>query len=236
MIKKPIIAIDGPAGAGKSTLAKNIARKLGLIYIDSGAMYRAFGLKCVSAGISSDNIKEINSILEKTVVEFKSLNGELKVFLDGKDITNRIRTPEAGKAASVFSAIPTVRNKMIALQRKIGAGGGVVMDGRDIGTVVFPDAEVKIFLEAGNETRAIRRYKELFGEEKEPDISSSEFQKILYEQAGRDSADTNRASSPLKPAADAVVLDSTLMTKDDVLCKVLELISERSIRTKKITG
>jgi cytidylate kinase len=232
MMKKPIIAIDGPAGAGKSTLAKNIARELGLIYIDSGAMYRAFGLKCVSAGISSDDIKEINSILEKTVVEFKSLNGELKVFLDGKDITNRIRTPEAGRAASIFSAIPTVRNKMIALQRKIGAGGGVVMDGRDIGTVVFPDAEVKIFLEAGNETRAIRRYKELFGEEKEPDISSSEFQKILYEQAGRDNADTNRASSPLKPAADAVVLDSTLMTKDDVFNKVLTLIKERSIKTK----
>lgn len=233
MMEKPIIAIDGPAGAGKSTLAKNIAKELGLIYIDSGAMYRAFGLKCISAGISPEDIGEITSILEKTIIEIKSLNGELRVFLDGKDITHRIRTPEAGKAASVFSAIPTVRKKMIALQRKIGAGGGVVMDGRDIGTVVFPDADVKIFLEAGNETRAIRRYKELYGEKNEPDISSSEFQKILYEQAGRDNADINRASSPLKPAVDAVILDSTLMTKGDVFCKVLELIKEKSIRIKK---
>jgi cytidylate kinase len=229
MLKKPIIAIDGPAGAGKSTLAKTIAKELGLIYIDSGAMYRAFGLKCIIAGISPEDIDKITSILEKTIIEFKSLSGELRVFLDGKDITRRIRTPEAGKAASVFSAIPTVRKKMIGLQRKIGAGGGVVMDGRDIGTVVFPDADVKIFLEAGNETRAIRRYKELFGEEKEPDISSSEFQKILYEQAGRDNADINRASSPLKPAVDAVILDSTVMTKTEVLRKALALLKERGI-------
>jgi len=229
MMEKPIIAIDGPAGAGKSTLAKTIAKELGLIYIDSGAMYRAFGLKCIIAGISPEDIDKITSILEKTIIEFKSLSGELRVFLDGKDITRRIRTPEAGKAASVFSAIPTVRKKMIGLQRKIGAGGGVVMDGRDIGTVVFPDADVKIFLEAGNETRAIRRYKELFGEEKEPDISSSEFQKILYEQAGRDNADINRASSPLKPAVDAVILDSTVMTKTEVLRKALALLKERGI-------
>jgi len=233
MMEKPIIAIDGPAGAGKSTLAKNIAKELGLIYIDSGAMYRAFGLKCISAGISPEDIDEITSILEKTVIEFKSLNGELGVFLDGNDVSRQIRTPEAGKAASVFSAIPTVRKKMIALQRKIGAGGGVVMDGRDIGTVVFPEADVKIFLEAGSETRAVRRCKELFGEDNEIDTSSSEFQKILYEQARRDSADINRASSPLKPAVDAVILDSTVLTKGDVLCKVLALIKEKSIRTKK---
>jgi len=229
MMEKPIIAIDGPAGAGKSTLAKNIAKELRLIYIDSGAMYRAFGLKCISAGISPEDIDEITSILEKTIIEFKSLSGELKIFLDGKDITHRIRTPEAGKAASVFSAIPTVRKKMIALQRKIGAGGGVVMDGRDIGTVVFPDADVKIFLEARSETRAIRRYKELFGEDKELDTSSNEFQKILYEQAGRDNADINRASSPLKPAVDAVILDSTVMTKTEVLRKALALLKERGI-------
>lgn len=232
MTEKPIIAIDGPAGAGKSTLAKNIAKELGLIYIDSGAMYRAFGLKCLRAGINPEEMDKINLLLEETVIEFKTQNSENRIFLDGEDVSLQVRTPEAGKAASVFSAIPTVRKKMIALQRMIAGDGGIVMDGRDIGTVVFPEADMKIFLLAGTETRAERRYKELFGEDKEIDRSSEEFKRILIEQAKRDDADINRTNSPLKPAADAVILDSTIMSKNEVLREALHLLEEKGITGK----
>ena len=229
MKEKPIIAIDGPAGAGKSTLAKDLARELGLKYIDSGAMYRAFGLKCVEKGLSADNIAGITELLEKTKIAISIKGDKSSIIINGEDVTGKIRTPEAGKAASVFSAIPIVREKMIGLQRAIGHENGVVMDGRDIGTVVFPDADIKVFLEAGNITRAVRRFKELYGEDKEPDKSSAEFQKILSDQTGRDKADMNRASSPLKPAEDAVILDSTSMSKSEVLNEVIRLLNQKGI-------
>lgn len=227
MKEKPVIAIDGPAGAGKSTLAKSLAQSLNLKYIDSGAMYRAFGLKCFQSKIDPENLKAIAAMLEATKIEFSTSKKDFVIYLDGEDVSRKIRTPEAGKAASIYSAIPIVRKKMISLQRKIGSEGGIVMDGRDIGTVVFPNADIKIFLDAGNITRAVRRFKELYGEEKEPDRNSEEFKKILVDQSGRDKADMQRISSPLRPADDAIILDSTIMSKNEVLSKALEIVGEK---------
>lgn len=222
--RKPIIAIDGPAGSGKSTLGKAVANKLGFLYIDSGAMYRAFGLKCLRKNVERNDLDRISSLLKSTDIELIEKDGKLSILLDGKDVTSDIRTPEAGRAASIFAAIPIVRERMIYLQRRMSEKGGIVMDGRDIGTVVFPDADLKIFLEAGAQIRSIRRYKELYN--RKPDLKSNKFEEILNQQKARDMSDRERSASPLLPADDAVIIDSTTMDKQEVLEYTLKLASE----------
>lgn len=215
-----VIAIDGPAGSGKSTIGKEVARRLELLYIDSGAMYRAFGMKCAEAGIDPSDIDTINKILEETTIELEHEGQKLKIILDGRDVSEKIRTPEAGKAASVYSVIPQVREKMIETQREMASARGVVMDGRDIGTVVFPHADLKIYLDASPEIRAIRRYRQL-NDEKEPDLSSTEFKDLLDQQIKRDKADRERKMSPLRKAEDAVLIDSSNMTIEEVIGEII---------------
>ena len=202
------IAIDGPGGAGKSTVAKKVAARLGIEYIDTGAMYRAFGLKLLRSGVEIADNAKLRDMLEKTVIDFE--NGG--VTLDGEDVSGLIRTPEISKAASACSAIPAVREKMVKAQQKMGESKSVIMDGRDICEVVFPDAEYKYFLTASAEERANRRYKEL--REKGSDIS---YEQVLADIKTRDHNDSTRAASPMRKAEDAILLDTTFMTQDEVV-------------------
>lgn len=202
------IAIDGPGGAGKSTVAKKVAARLGIEYIDTGAMYRAFGLKLLRSGVEIADNAKLRDMLEKTVIDFE--NGD--VTLDGEDVSGLIRTPEISKAASACSAIPAVREKMVKAQQKMGESKSVIMDGRDICEVVFPDAEYKYFLTASAEERANRRYKEL--REKGSDIS---YEQVLADIKTRDHNDSTRAASPMRKAEDAILLDTTSMTQDEVV-------------------
>ncbi len=202
------IAIDGPGGAGKSTVAKKVAARLGIEYIDTGAMYRAFGLKLLRSGVEIADSAKLRDMLEKTVIDFE--NGG--VTLDGEDVSGLIRTPEISKAASACSAIPAVREKMVKAQQKMGESKSVIMDGRDICEVVFPDAEYKYFLTASAEERANRRYKEL--REKGSDIS---YEQVLADIKTRDHNDSTRAASPMRKAEDAILLDTTSMTQDEVV-------------------
>jgi cytidylate kinase len=221
--RKMVIAIDGPAGSGKSTIGKEVARRLTLLYIDSGAMYRAFGMKCAGADIDPSDTDTINKILEETTIELEHEEQKLKIILDGRDVSEEIRTPEAGKAASIYSVIPQVREKMIETQRAMASSRGVVMDGRDIGTVVFPHADIKIYLDASPEIRAIRRYRQLKND-KEPDLSSVEFKDLLNQQIKRDNADRERKMSPLRKANDAVLIDSSNMTIEEVIGEIISLV------------
>lgn len=202
------IAIDGPGGAGKSTVAKKVAARLGIEYIDTGAMYRAFGLKLLRSGVEIADSAKLRDMLEKTVIDFE--NGD--VTLDGEDVSGLIRTPEISKAASACSAISAVREKMVKAQQKMGESKSVIMDGRDICEVVFPDAEYKYFLTASAEERANRRYKEL--REKGSDIS---YEQVLADIKTRDHNDSTRAASPMRKAEDAILLDTTSMTQDEVV-------------------
>ncbi|MEE0796200.1 MAG: (d)CMP kinase [Anaerovoracaceae bacterium] len=202
------IAIDGPGGAGKSTVAKKVAARLGIEYIDTGAMYRAFGLKLLRSGVEIADSAKLRDMLEKTVIDFE--NGG--VTLDGEDVSGLIRTPEISKAASACSAISAVREKMVKAQQKMGESKSVIMDGRDICEVVFPDAEYKYFLTASAEERANRRYKEL--REKGSDIS---YEQVLADIKTRDHNDSTRAASPMRKAEDAILLDTTSMTQDEVV-------------------
>ncbi len=202
------IAIDGPGGAGKSTVAKKVAARLGIEYIDTGAMYRAFGLKLLRSGVEIADSAKLRDMLEKTVIDFE--NG--CVTLDGEDVSGLIRTPEISKAASACSAISAVREKMVKAQQKMGESKSVIMDGRDICEVVFPDAEYKYFLTASAEERANRRYKEL--REKGSDIS---YEQVLADIKTRDHNDSTRAASPMRKAEDAILLDTTSMTQDEVV-------------------
>lgn len=202
------IAIDGPGGAGKSTVAKKVAARLGIEYIDTGAMYRAFGLKLLRSGVEIADSAKLRDMLEKTVIDFE--NG--CVTLDGEDVSGLIRTPEISKSASACSAISAVREKMVKAQQKMGESKSVIMDGRDICEVVFPDAEYKYFLTASAEERANRRYKEL--REKGSDIS---YEQVLADIKTRDHNDSTRAASPMRKAEDAILLDTTSMTQDEVV-------------------
>ena len=198
------IAIDGPSGAGKSTVAKILAERLKILYLDTGAMYRAVGLKALRSGISPGDAVAVEPILPFTVVEIKYVNGEQRVFLDGWDVSGAIREHAVSKAASDISAIPAVRIKLVELQREIAAKNDCVLDGRDIGTYVLPDASHKFFMTASAETRARRRFKELL--EKGQDVS---YQQILDDIILRDKNDSTRAFAPLKKADDAVEIDTT---------------------------
>lgn len=216
-------AIDGPSGAGKSTIAKLVADRLGWIYIDTGAMYRAAGLFALRHGVSiaKDNAGVI-ALLPKLDIKIGYENGCQRVYLCKEDVSDKIRTPEISRAASEISAIPEVRRKLVDLQRELSSGCNVVMDGRDIGTVVFPDAEVKIFLTASPEMRAKRRFAELL--EKDKSIS---YEDVLADMVQRDKNDTTRAASPLKCAKDAVLLDTSELNLEESVQAVLNIINEK---------
>lgn len=208
------IAIDGPGGAGKSTIAKMVAEKMNMEYIDTGAMYRAIGWMFSKNNVNTEDSAEVQDVLNRTAIDFD--NG--KIFLNGEDISGEIRTPGISKAASVCSKLPEVRSKLVALQREIAEGKSVVMDGRDIGTNVLPNAEVKIFLTADPMVRAKRRYDQLLESGKEADLNS-----IFEDIKERDYQDTHRELNPLQQAEDAVLLDTSDMTINQVLDEIMKM-------------
>jgi len=216
------IAIDGPAGAGKSSIAKALSKRLGYIYIDTGAMYRAVALFFVENNISDGTDSRIESLLDKLEISIKYEDGAQKVILNGEDVTDKLRLEEIGKLASKFSAIGSVREKLVALQRKLAQKENVVMDGRDIGTVVLPNADLKIYLSASSKVRAKRRYLELL-EKGHTDLDINEIEDEIIK---RDEADMNREISPLKQADDAYYLDSSDMTLEEVVSKILSMVKE----------
>lgn len=213
------IAIDGPAGAGKSTIAKKVSAEMGYIYVDTGALYRTIALYITENNISDEDIEKS---LENAEVSLKFINGVQRVYLGDRDVSDLIRTPEISMSASRTSAIPAVRKHLFGLQQKIANENNVIMDGRDIGTVVLPDADVKIFLTASAEERANRRYKEL---SEKPDCPS--YQEILDDIIKRDYQDMNRETAPLKQAEDAVLVDSTSLTLEQVVEKIIEIVREK---------
>jgi cytidylate kinase len=216
------IAIDGPAGAGKSSIAKALSKRLGYIYIDTGAMYRAVALFFVENNISDGTDSRIESLLDKLEISIKYEDGAQKVILNGEDVTDKLRLEEIGKLASKFSAIGSVREKLVAIQRKLAQKENVVMDGRDIGTVVLPNADLKIYLSASSKVRAKRRYLELL-EKGHTDLDINEIEDEIIK---RDEADMNREISPLKQADDAYYLDSSDMTLEEVVSKILSMVKE----------
>jgi CMP/dCMP kinase len=220
MSNRVVVAIDGPAGAGKSTIAKRVAAKLGAVYIDTGAMYRAIALAALRSGVDLTDADRLESLARGAEIRFEP--GGSRVLLNGEDVTDAIRRPEISPAASKVSAIPGVRRALVEKQRQMGAAGSVVMEGRDIGTVVFPNAEVKVFLDANPEVRAARRVREL--EEKGPAPPAAEVAREIRE---RDHRDSTRADSPLTRAADSVLLDTTSMSLDQVEQAILEIVNTR---------
>lgn len=221
MNRKPFsIAIDGPAGAGKSTVAKAVATELNAMYLDTGAMYRAFGLYMLRRGAIKDKSAIIAAVDDVDItVEF--IDGAQHIFLGGEDVTEAIREPEVSMAASDVSAVPEVRERMVALQRKIAEGHDVIMDGRDIGTKVLPNATLKIYLTASVEERARRRCLEL-----EQKGMPEPYDKVLREMKERDYQDTHRAASPLRPADDAVTVDTTNNTLEESVAEIRRLALE----------
>ena len=213
------IAIDGPGGAGKSTIAKLVGDKLGLEYIDTGAMYRAVGLKLNRKGIKPDDLISISNILDETTIDF--VNG--KIILDGDDVSDIIRTQEISKFASIYSQIPEVRSKLVDIQRRIAAGKSVIMDGRDIGTNVLTDAELKIFLTADSMVRARRRYDEFRSKGIKANLDD-----IHEEIKDRDYHDMNRKLNPLVQAEDAIRLDTSDMTIDEVVNTIVAMAARVS--------
>ena len=221
-MKELIIAIDGPVGSGKSTLARRVAEMMGYVYVDTGAMYRALALKALRQGISFDgNDDPLVALARKTSIDLRADGGTQRVLLDQEDVTTAIRTPEVSQAASKIAVNAGVRHVLVAEQRRAGERGGVVMEGRDIGSVVFPDAQLKIFLTASPETRADRRWRE--HEQKGDAIS---LQKTLDEIHERDQRDKERSTSPLVKAPDAVVVDSTAMEPEEVARLVVMLAKD----------
>jgi len=216
--ERPVIAIDGPAGAGKSTLAAHLARKFGFLNLETGAMYRALALKAIEHDLPFDDEAVLVDLAEYTRVTLEPQAEGNRVFLDGVDVSRRVRDTDVTEGASKVSIHPALRAWMVMQQRKLGELGGVVMEGRDIGTAVFPDAEVKIFLDAAPEVRGNRRFRQRGPEGKVTEES------VLKELRERDARDRNRAESPLRPAADAVILDSTAMTLDEVLAAAESIV------------
>ena len=216
------IAIDGPAGAGKSSLARAAAKELGFIYVDTGALYRTLGLKFLNTNTSVEDERSAVELLKSTEADIRFVDGEQHVFLDGEDVTALIRTPEVSMAASKSSALPPVRAFLLEKQRELARKNNVLMDGRDIGTVVLPDATVKIFLTASAEERARRRYLELT--EKGQAV---EYQDVYEDMVKRDYDDSHRAIAPLKPAEDSVTVDTTGLAIEQSLELLLNTIRER---------
>ncbi len=216
-----VIAIDGPSGAGKSTAARLLAERLGYVYIDTGAMYRAIGWKAKREGIDPADEQRLGALCARTEVTIKKNNKDPRFFVDGIDVSGDIRTPEMGMMASAVSKSPAVRARLLTLQRDLGIDGGVVMDGRDIGTVVFPDADMKFYLDANTGERGRRRYLEL--KAKGMDVDRAQITQDIEE---RDRQDSGRAIAPLKRADDALLIDSSAMSIDEVLDKMISEIEK----------
>ena len=223
---RPVVAIDGPAGAGKSTLAAHLARHFDFLNLETGAMYRAFALKAIENDIDVDAEAELIRLAQVTRIQLEPALGGNRVLLDGVNVSRRVREADVTAAASRVSVHPAVRVWMVDQQRALGALGGVVMEGRDIGTVVFPDAEVKIFLDAAPEVRGNRRYQQ--GNTAPSNAEQEVRAEILRDLKARDERDRNRTESPLRPAEDAFVLDSTGLTLEQVLESADKLITERT--------
>ena len=225
-MSKLIIAIDGPVGSGKSTVARRVAELLGYTHLDSGAMYRSIAWKALRDGVPLDSPAQLAALAEAARIDLVPRGGKLHVVLDGEDITDLIRTREVSHAASVVAVVPGVRHPMVAEQRRAGAHGGIVMEGRDIGTAVFPHADLKVFLDASLEVRAERRQREL--QEKGEGL---ELEKVLADVRERDRRDREREMSPLVRAADAVVVDNTAMDGEETARVIVLCAREKAKRS-----
>ena len=221
------IAIDGPAGAGKSTIARRVAKELSFIYVDTGAMYRAMALYLLRREVNKDDTEQIGNICQDAEISIEYQNGEQIVLLNDENVNSYLRTEEVGNMASVSSAVPRVREKLLSLQRKLAGDMSVVMDGRDIGTTILPDADVKIYLTASSLTRAKRRYLEL--QEKGTVCNLDEIQKDIEE---RDQRDMNREISPLRQAEDAILVDSSDLTIQQVVDRILQIFRSKTAGEK----
>ena len=220
--RKLVIAIDGPAASGKSTTARLVAERLGYVHVDTGAMYRAVTLKVLRAGLSPEDRESIAALLTTTRVELRNMGGALRIFLDGVDVTGPIRTQEVTRAVSAVSRLREVRTAMVREQRAMGKDGGIVLEGRDIGTVVFPDADLKFFVIAGIEARALRRQREL--QEKG---TRADLEELKREIAERDRLDSSRAESPLRKAEGAIEIDTSNLSIEEQVNQVVTIARER---------
>jgi cytidylate kinase len=218
--RKLVIAIDGPAGSGKSTVAARLARELGYVNIESGAMYRALALQAIERDVGFEDERGLVALAAESKIALEPTLQGNRVLLDGQDVSERVREADVTEAASRVSVHPAVREWMVERQRELGTAGGVVMEGRDIGTKVFPDAEVKIFLDADPAVRGERRFKQ--------QGAAEQSEAVLEELRERDRRDRTRAASPLQPAPDAVVIDSTKLSIEEVLTRIRQVIAEKS--------
>jgi CMP/dCMP kinase len=219
MEKKLVVTVDGPAGAGKSTVSKILAKKLDYIYLDTGALYRALAYKALGLKISLDEISSLANLCSTTNVILKNMGGRMKVYVDGEDVEDKIRTEEVGLAASKISTFGVVREKLLDLQRKAGARGGIVAEGRDMGSVVFPNADCKFYLDAKFKERIKRRHKELLDKG-----ISAKYESIRKDMLTRDRQDTQRELAPLKPPEGSIIIDSDDLTIEEVVNKIISYI------------
>jgi cytidylate kinase len=219
-----IVAIDGPSGAGKSTLAKRVAKEFGLTYLDTGAMYRALAVKLLRRGLDLADDEGLIKLVGSTEIDLAERNGRVEVLLDGEEVSDLIRTPEVSQMASRASALPVVRKRMLELQRALGRRGNVVAEGRDIGTAVFPEAQVKIYLDASAQERARRRFQELRAAGRAVSLEET-----LREMEERDKRDRERDLAPLRKAEDAVAIDSSALGADGVAERVIQAIRNRAL-------
>ncbi len=221
----PIIAIDGPVGVGKSTVAKNLAERLGYLYIDTGAMYRAITLKVMRKHINPEDTQSVADLAENTQLRFTRSSGNLRILCDGEDVSDEIRLPEVSANTSSIADNLAVRERMVTLQREMGSNGKIVMEGRDIGTIVFPDAEIKIYLDADPKIRAERRYLELRSKGK-----NVSFEETLNDLLARDQRDASRPVGGLKKTSDSIVVDTTNLSQEEVI-DTLEQIVHNKVNT-----
>ncbi len=221
MRKKPIIAIDGPVGVGKSTVARGLAQKLNFVYIDTGAMYRAITLKTTHQGIDPQDLDQVAILARHTQLHFERIGEELRIFCDGTDVSEDIRLPDVSRNTSSVADNPGVRERLVAMQQEMGQEGGIVMEGRDISTVVFPDAEIKIYLNADEKVRAQRRYDELLSKGKKVTWEET-YQDLL----ARDERDRTRPVGALKKADDAMEIDATHLNQEEVIQKLYEIVQQ----------
>ncbi len=217
------IAIDGPSGAGKSTMARLLAQQLRFVYVDTGAMYRAVGLFAQLAGVEEEEIEAILPMLNEIQIDIQYVDGNQRIFLGGEDVSEAVRTEKSGRYASAVSALPAVRQFLLGLQRRLAENQNVIMDGRDIGTVILPQAQVKIFLTASPEERARRRFAEL-RQKGQP----ADYDQVYQDLLERDQRDSRRTAAPLRPAADAVTLDATAYSLEETLERMKQIIGEKT--------